>query len=186
MGKRSKDIKSKERVIKYGEVLTPPHIVEAMIDLVKDTIEEISSKVLEPACGTGNFLVAILERKLKTVTEIYGNSKEKWKLYSLVALASLYGIELLPDNIQECRTRLHDLIEAKYREIFNENVDDDLSESIREILEANIICGNTLEMRTNENSPIAFWEWEIIDGKKLQKVRTHLLSDLVNNRGADK
>lgn len=109
MGK--KQIKSKERVAEHGEVFTNEREVKAMCDLVKDETERIDSRVLEPACGDGNFLAEILNRKLGTVSKCYSKSPNDWEQFSIVALSSLYGVDIMPDNAQECRDRLarHDL-----------------------------------------------------------------------------
>nr|WP_322815669.1 DNA methyltransferase [Chloroflexus sp.] len=99
-------VKSKQRVADHGEVFTPAWLVEAMLDLVKDETERIDSRFLKPACGSGNFLVAILRRKLAAVEIKYGKSRFERQHYALLALMCCYGIELLADNIAECR-RLH-------------------------------------------------------------------------------
>src|SRR5947207_1890783 len=98
--------KSKQRVADHGEVFTPPWMVAAMLDLFKDETERIDSRFLEPACGSGNFLVQILRRKLAAVELKYGRSDFERRHYALLALMCLYGIELLPDNIAECRANL--------------------------------------------------------------------------------
>src|SRR3954463_10971130 len=99
-------IKSKKRVADHGEVFTPPWLVESMLDLVKGETERIDSRFLEPACGSGNFLGPVLRRKLLAVEMKYGKSDFQKRQYALLALMCLYAIELLPDNIAECRTNL--------------------------------------------------------------------------------
>jgi type I restriction-modification system DNA methylase subunit len=101
-----KYVKSKQRVADHGEVFTPPWLVEAMLDLVKDETERIDSRFLEPACGSGNFLVQILRRKLAAVELKYGKSDFERQHYALLALMCIYGIELLADNITECRNNM--------------------------------------------------------------------------------
>src|SRR5437899_12865948 len=96
-------IKSKERVADHGEVFTPPRMVEAMLDLVKDETERIDSRFLEPACGSGNFLGQVLRRKLAAVERKFGKSDFERRHYSLLGLMCIYGIELLADNIAERR-----------------------------------------------------------------------------------
>ena len=98
-------IKSKQRVADHGEVFTPPWLVEKMLDLVKGDSERIDSRFLEPACGNGNFLVPILQRKLAAVELKYGKSDFEKRHYALVGLTCCYGIELLADNITECRAK---------------------------------------------------------------------------------
>src|SRR5437667_1848345 len=99
-------IKSKKRVADHGEVFTPPWMAEAMLDLVKDETERIDSRFLEPACGSGNFLVRVLQRKLATVEIKFGKSEFEKRHYALLALMCTYGIELLADNIAECRASM--------------------------------------------------------------------------------
>src|SRR5215472_10625017 len=96
-------VKSKSRVADHGEVFTPAWMVEAMLDLVKDETDRIDSRFLEPACGSGNFLVQVLRRKLSAVERKFGESEFEKRHYSLLALMCTYGVELLPDNIAECR-----------------------------------------------------------------------------------
>ena len=99
-------IKSKERVADHGEVFTPPWLVEAMLNLVKDEAERIDSRFLEPACGSGNFLIPILQRKLAAVELKFGKADFEKRHYALLALMCIYGIELLADNIEECNSNL--------------------------------------------------------------------------------
>src|ERR1043166_5832754 len=99
-------VKSKQRVADHGEVFTPAWMVEAMLDLVKDETERIDSRFLEPSCGSGNFLVQILRRKLAAVELKYGNSDFERRHYALLAVMCIYGIELLADNIAGCRANV--------------------------------------------------------------------------------
>src|ERR1700704_673334 len=109
-------IKSKQRVVDHGEVFTPPWLVEAMLNLVKGETERIDSRFLEPACGSGNFLVRILQRKLATVELKFGKSEFEKRHYALLALMCAYGIELLADNIAECRANMLETL-AEYLSI---------------------------------------------------------------------
>src|SRR5436190_13309568 len=110
----AKQIVSKQRVTDHGEVLTSPREVNAMLDLVKGETERIESRFLEPACGNGNFLAEILERKLRVVTERYGKAQHDWERYAVLAVSSLYGIDLLEDNAAACRERLAEVFESQY------------------------------------------------------------------------
>jgi type I restriction-modification system DNA methylase subunit len=83
-------IKVRQRVIDHGEVFSPTEIVEAMLDLVKQETERIDSRLLEPARGSGNFLVAVLRRKLAAVEARYGKFDFERKHYALLALMCLY------------------------------------------------------------------------------------------------
>src|SRR3954454_6579800 len=95
--------KSKRRVADHGEVFTPSWLVEKMLDLVKGETERIDSRFLEPACGSGNFLVEVLIRKLAAVERRYRKSEFDRRHQALHALMCTYGIELLDDNVRECR-----------------------------------------------------------------------------------
>src|SRR5678815_3336783 len=105
--------KSRQRVADHGEVFTPSWMVEAMLDLVEGETERIDSRFLEPACGSGNFLVRILQRKLAAVEVKFGKSDFEKRHYALLALMCIYGIELLTDNIAECRTNMLEIL-AEY------------------------------------------------------------------------
>ena len=116
MSKPERLVVSRQRVADHGEVYTPEWLVEAMLDLVKDESERIDSRFLEPACGSGNFLVKILLRKLAAVELKYGKSDFEKKHFALLGLMNIYGIELLPDNIIKCRENLLELF-GTYLEI---------------------------------------------------------------------
>src|SRR6202166_437414 len=131
-------IKSKRRVADHGEVFTPSWMVEAMLDLVKGETERVDSRFLESACGSGNFLIRILQRKLAAVELKFGKSDFEKRHYALLALMCSYGIELLADNIAECR--------ANMLEIFAEYLDldesDDLYRAAFYVLSQNLIHGD--------------------------------------------
>lgn len=159
-------IKSKKRVADHGEVFTPPWLVEAMLDLVKGETERIDSRFLEPACGSGNFLVPILKRKLAAVELKYGKSGDFEKQhYALLALMCVYGIELLADNIAECRANLlevlADFLAVKAPEYFHQTAS--------YVISQNIIHGDALTMRTHDGQPIAFAEWGYVGKGKFQR-----------------
>jgi len=99
-------VRSKQRVVDHGEVFTPSWLVQSMLDLVKSESERIDARFLEPACGSGNFLTEVLNRKLHTVHQRYGKSSFEQANYSLLAVMSIYGIEILLDNVEECRLHL--------------------------------------------------------------------------------
>jgi len=148
-------VKSKQRVADHGEVFTPPWMVEAMLDLVKDETERIDSRFLEPACGSGNFLVQILRRKLAAVQLRYGQSDFERQHYALLGLMCLYGIELLADNIAECRAKVLEIFAA----YLNLQESDDLYGAAAYVLSQNLVHGDALTMRTSEGRPITFAEW---------------------------
>jgi hypothetical protein len=158
-------IKSKQRVADHGEVFTPPWLVEKMLDLVKGETERIDSRFLEPACGSGNFLVPILQRKLAAVEARYGKIEFEKRHYALVALASLYGIELLADNIAECRTNMLDVF-AQYLGLAE---DDDLYRSANHFLSTNLIHGDAMTMKDADGGPITVVEWSYIGKGKFNR-----------------
>lgn len=164
-------IKSKQRVADYGEVLTPPHIVNAMLDLVKQETERIDSRFLEPACGTGNFLIEVLRRKLQVVEKRYRRSQLDYERYAVLAVSSLYGIDILADNAEECRQRLFQTFDAAYTALFGEKAKAACREAVRFILQRNIIHGDALSLKTvGENpQPILFSEWSLVNGSLLKR-----------------
>lgn len=173
----SKDqIKSKERVADHGEVFTPAWMVEAMLDLVKDETERIDSRFLEPACGDGNFLVPVLRRKLAAVELKYGKSDFERRHYALLAIMCIYGIELLPDNIADCRANMLGIL-AEY---LNLDELDDLYRAAFYVLSQNLIHGDALKMRTHDDQAITFAEWGYLGKGKFQR-RDFRLDDLTQS-----
>jgi hypothetical protein len=158
-------IKSKQRVAAHGEVFTPAWMVEAMLDLVKDETERIDSRFLEPACGSGNFLVRVLGRKLAAVERKFGKSEFERKHYSLLALMCVYGIELLADNVAECRRNMLEIL-AGYLDL---KESDDLYRAAQQVLALNIVHGDALTMRTSIGAPISFAEWGYLGKGRFQR-----------------
>lgn len=158
-------IKSKKRVADHGEVFTPAWMVDAMLDLVKGETERIDSRFLEPACGSGNFLVRILQRKLAAVELKFGKSDFEKRHYALLALMCTYGIELLADNIAECRANMLDI----FADYLNINESDDLYQAASYVLSQNLIHGDALMMRTTDDQPITFAEWGYLGKGKFQR-----------------
>ncbi len=158
-------IKSRQRVADHGEVFTPPWLVEAMLDLVKDETERIDSRFLEPACGSGNFLVRILQRKLAAVELKFGKSDFERRQYALLALMCTYGIELLEDNIAECRANMLEVL-ASYLRL---GESDELYRAASYVLSQNLVHGDALKMRTNDDQPITFAEWGYLGKGKYQR-----------------
>jgi len=155
----TKQIKSRQRVADHGEVFTNPREVNAMLDLVRDESFRLDSRFLEPACGDGNFLIEILRRKLSLLKDIKPSTE--WEFNSLIAVGSCYGIELLEDNAEACRERL--FAEVK-RQHGNRDCSVGYEESLRYMLQKNIVCGDALTYRTTDGAPIAFCEWTPIAG----------------------
>jgi len=160
-----KQVKSKQRVADHGEVFTPAWMVEAMLDLVKDETERIDSRFLEPACGNGNFLVRILQRKLAAVELKFGKSDFERRHYALLALMCTYGIELLEDNIAECRANMLEIL-ADYLKLQDT---DELYRAASYVLSQNLVHGDALKMRTNDDQPITFAEWGYLGKGKFQR-----------------
>ncbi len=158
-------VKSKQRVADHGEVFTPAWMVEAMLDLVKGETERIDSRFLEPACGSGNFLVQILRRKLAAVELKYGKSDFERRHYALLAVMCVYGIELLPDNIAECRANLLEVF-AGY---LNLATADNLYRAAFVVLSQNLVHGDALTMRAHDGSPITFAEWGYLGKGRFQR-----------------
>ncbi|WP_298977604.1 DNA methyltransferase, partial [uncultured Thermosynechococcus sp.] len=164
-------IKSKQRVADYGEVLTPPHIVTAMLDLVQQETERIDSRFLEPACGTGNFLTEVLRRKLKVVEKRYAKSQLDYERYAVLAVSSLYGIDILADNAEECRRRLYAVFDEAYTALFGNRVKPACRAAVRYILSCNIVHGDALTLQTvgEDPQPIIFAEWSLVNGSLLKR-----------------
>ena len=167
----SEHIKSKQRVADHGEVFTNHREVSAMLDLVKAETERIESRFLEPACGNGNFLAEVLVRKLFVVKNKYKSSQLEYERYSILAISSVYGIDILPDNIDACRTRLFDLFEADYKALFKSSIKDSCLAAARYILDNNIVLGDALTLRTVDSNPrsIIFPEWSPVNGSLIKR-----------------
>jgi len=158
-------VKSKQRVADHGEVFTPSWMVEAMLDLVKEESHRIDSRFLEPACGSGNFLVQVLRRKLAAVEMKFGKSDFEKRHYALLGLMCIYGIELLPDNIVECRANRLEI----FAEYLNLNESDDFYRTATSVLEQNLVHGDALTMLARDGQPITFAEWGYIGKGKFQR-----------------
>lgn len=158
-------VKSKRRVADHGEVFTPPWLVEAMLDLVKGESERIDARVLEPACGSGNFLVQVLRRKLATVDAKYGKSDFERPHFALLGLMCIYGIELLDDNIAECRANLLEIF-AEYLDVDEAH---DFYRAASRVLDLNLVHGDALAMKTHAGRPITFAEWGYLGRGKFQR-----------------
>lgn len=158
-------VKSKQRVADHGEVFTPSWMVEAMLDLVKGEAERIDSRFLEPACGSGNFLVQVLQRKLAAVELKYGKSEFEKRHFALHGLMCTYGVELLPDNILECRDNLLKVF-AGY---LGADEVDDLYRAASFVLSQNLVHGDALTMLDSDEQPIIFAEWGYLGKGRFQR-----------------
>lgn len=173
-----KQIKSKERVASHGEVFTNEREVKAMCDLVKDETERIESRVLEPACGDGNFLAEILNRKLATVSKCYGKAPSDWEKFSIVALSSLYGVDIMADNVQECQDRLYGIWQEAHKKAVGEEATSGIEDAAYYVLKCNILCGDALTLLQSNGKPIVFPEWSLVGGS-LMKRRDYELATML-------
>jgi hypothetical protein len=165
MSRPTNCVKSKQRVADHGEVFTPAWMVEAMLDLVKAESERLDSRFLEPACGDGNFLVPVLRRKLAAVERKYGHAEFDRRHFALYALMCTYGIELLADNVADCRANLL----AIFAEYLNLDEADELYRAAAYVLSQNIVHGDALKMRTHDDQAITFAEWGYLGKGKFQR-----------------
>lgn len=164
-----KQIKSKKRVADHGEVFTSEREVNAMIDLVNQEADRIDSRFLEPACGNGNFLTAILERKLALVAKRYKKNQNDYESYAMLAISSIYGIDIQDDNVKECQKRLLKQFEEVYKDLFKKKVKEEIVQAAEYILSKNIVCGNALDMKRNDGTPIVLSEWSPFLGGKMKR-----------------
>jgi len=166
---RKSQTKSKQRIADHGEVFTAEREVNAMLDLVKQETDRIESRFLEPACGNGNFLAEILRRKLTVVRSRYSKHAADFELYSVIAVTSIYGVDILQDNVDDCRKRMFEIWDNDYTAICKKEANDDCRESIRFILRHNILCGNALTLKQANDSPIIFAEWSALNGCMMKR-----------------
>lgn len=162
-------MKSRQRVIDHGEVFTPPELVNDMLDLVAHECERIESRFLEPACGDGNFVSEVLRRKLLTVDARNKSNRVKWERDAVLAVCSIYGIDLLPDNVEICRKRLLQIVQDRFQERFRESLSIEAETAFSFILSRNIVQGDALNMRTSKDRPIVFSEWSPVNGTMLKR-----------------
>tara|TARA_B110000027_G_C16072969_1_gene279947 strand:- start:494 stop:1180 length:687 start_codon:yes stop_codon:yes gene_type:complete len=169
--KTTNQVKSKKRVTDHGEVFTSEREVNAMLDLVKQETERIDSRFLEPACGTGNFLVEVLRRKLTIVENRYKKSQLEFERYAVIAISSIYGVDILEDNVMECRNRLFEIFDKKYTTFYKTKCKEECRTSIKYILERNILRGDALTLKTvgNDEQPIVFSEWSAVNGSMIKR-----------------
>lgn len=171
----AEQIKSKKRVAEHGEVFTNEREVNAMCDLVAQECERIDSRFLEPACGDGNFLAEILARKLNTVKKLYKRNSYDYERYAVLAVSSIYGVDIMQDNAEECRKRLFNVWNDEYKSNCKKDCNEETRDAVKYILKKNILCGNALTlMQVDDNQedtdiPIIFPEWSLMMGTKLKR-----------------
>jgi len=160
-----KQVKSKKRVADHGEVFTAEREVNAMLDLVKQETERIDSRFLEPACGTGNFLAEVLRRKLSVVSNRYSPSQLEWERYAVLAVSSIYGIDILQDNVEECRERLNTIFNDTYTRLYKNNCKEECRQSVKYLFLRNILWGDALNLKRPDEKaePLVFSEWSMVE-----------------------
>lgn len=161
--------RARQRIIDHGEVFTPPGLVNDMLDLVAHECERIDSRFLEPACGNGNFLVEVLRRKLRTVDKDNKRNPGRWERDGILAVCSIYGIDLLPDNVAACRERLLAALADAYVASFNEPLPEPVARATAFILSRNVLQGDALTLLAADGAPIIFSEWSPVNGTMLKR-----------------
>ena len=180
-----RQVKSKKRVAEHGEVFTSEREVNAMLDLVKDETERIESRFLEPACGDGNFLIEILRRKLKVVEFIYSKNQLDYERYAIIAITSIYGIEIQKDNVEECRDRLYTFFIAQYKNLYPKSFKEEFLRCAKYILKSNILHGDALNLKNPDtHEPIVFSEWSAVNSSKIKR-RDYTMANLLENQPMD-
>lgn len=182
---QNQQIKSRRRVADHGEVFTAEREVKAMCDLVKDETQRIDSRFLEPACGEGAFLMEILRRKLAAVKSRYRKSAFDYERYAVLALMSLYGVELLEDNAEVCRQNLFAIWDKEYTAVLKGQANEECRETARYILRKNILCGDALTMLQADGTPIVFAEWSLVSGGMVKR-RDYTLDELLRKLEPEK
>jgi len=171
---------SKKRIADHGEVYTDKREVNAMLDLVYHETERIDSRFLEPACGTGNFLAPILENKLAIIKKKYAKSQLEFERYAIIAVGSIYGIDILEDNVRICRERLYDIFNEIYLALYKKRCKESYGDVVKFILHRNMLWGDALSLKTvNELAmPIVFSEWSLVRGSMIKR-RDYTFAELI-------
>ena len=181
---QSSQIKSRKRVADHGEVFTAEREVNAMCDLVASECLRPDSRFLEPACGDGNFLAVILRRKLSELRRKYKKSPRDYEKQAIVAIGSLYGVDIMNDNVLACRERLFSIWDEEYTAHCGTDASDETREAARFIISRNIINGNALTLMCVDSegkdtkAPIVFSEWTLIGGTQMQR-SDYTMADLL-------
>lgn len=170
-----RQVKSKQRVADHGEVFTAEREVKAMCDLVKQETGRIESRFLEPACGDGNFLAEILSRKMEIVKKKYKKSPFDYEKNAVLAASSIYGVDILLDNVLTCRERMFAIWNKEYSSVCKKDCNDETREAVKFIFKRNIVCGNALSLKcvdengSDTDEPIVFSEWAFVTGFNMQR-----------------
>ena len=181
---KKSQIISRQRVTERGEVFTAEREVNAMLDLVANECLRPDSRFLEPACGNGNFLTAILKRKLSELRRKYKSSPYDYEKQAIVAIGSLYGVDIMRDNVEECRERLFSIWNEEYTAHCKSEASEEARQAARFIISRNIINGNALTLMcvdaegNDTSAPIVFSEWTLISSNRMQ-CSDYTMSDLL-------
>ena len=178
-------VKSRERVNKYGEVYTNKAEINSMLNLVDGKSKEINSTFLEPACGNGNFLIAIFERKLDTIISLYSDDSYLFEVYSTLAISSIYGIDIQNDNVEESRRRLLKYFKNTYICNFDKEPNQNSLKAFNFILKRNIVCGDSLTYKFSNGKALVFPEWRLKEDGSFVR-RGFLLKKVANPEIRDK
>lgn len=193
-----KQIKSKKRVADHGEVFTAEREVNAMLDLVSNECNQLESRFLEPACGDGNFLVEILRRKLTAAKRLATPRGRKnpfpydYEKNAVLAVSSIYGVDLMMDNVLACRERLFKIWDKEYKAVCKKETNDQTRDAVRFILGRNIVCGNALTLMCVDEEgydtyqPIVFSQWSFINTSGLMKRQDYTFDEILNGKSEEK
>ncbi len=172
-------LRDKSRIENYGEVFTSAREVNEILDLFHHETVRIESKFFEPACGNGNFLAEILNRKLIVIKNKYSKNQKDYERALIVIVGSLYGIDILEDNVAECRARLTNICCSAYGTLYKKKVGFKIPAIVQYIVKKNILWGNalTLTTMTEKLEPLIFSDWTFINSYQIKR-RDYALSGL--------
>ena len=166
MKNKEQQIKDKSRVSNFGEVLTSKREVLDMLNLVNTETSRLDSRFLEPACGDGNFLTEVLNFKLNILEKNYSKNQYEFEKFSIQIFTSIYGIDILEDNIISARERLFNQFFDLYNKKFKSNINQKLLDCIKYILKLNLVHADALSLKKVKNDKfIIFSEWSLVSDK---------------------
>lgn len=166
MKNKEQQIKDKSRVSNFGEVLTSKREVLDMLNLVNTETSRLDSRFLEPACGDGNFLTEVLNSKLDILKKNYSKNQYEFEKFSIQIFTSIYGIDILEDNIISARERLFNQYFDLYNKKFKSNINQKLLDCIKYILKLNLVHADALSLKNVKNDKfIIFSEWSLVNDK---------------------
>jgi len=174
--------RDRKRIADYGEVFTASKEVNEIIYIVEHEAYRVESKFFEPACGNGNFLTEILKRKISTIEKKYAKNQVDFEKNLIISIGSLYGIDILKNNVEESKYRLEEIAIQKYKKLFNKDTKENFIKVVKYILNKNIIIGDalTLKSTTKKQKPLIFSEWASINGTEIKR-KDYVLYKLLDN-----